>query len=111
MLVRGGAPLTDWTIEQLSRGFETTPHPRTVIARDRAGQWWCITIDGRQPGRAIGMSFSEMQVLLARLDVVDALNLDGGGSTTMVVGQTVVNRPSDLTGPRAVSDAIVVMPR
>jgi hypothetical protein len=111
LLVRNGTPLTDWTIEQLSPGFETTPHPRTVIARDRAGHWWLITIDGRQPGRAIGMSFTEMQALLARLDVVDALNLDGGGSTTMVAGQKIVNRPSDLTGPRPVSDAIIVMSR
>lgn len=108
LLVRDGAPLTDWSIEQLSKGFETTPHPRTVIARDRADQWWLIVIDGRQPGRAIGMSFTEMQALLARLDVVDAVNLDGGGSSTMVVGQKVVNHPSDITGPRPVSDAIVV---
>lgn len=111
LLVRGGKPLTDWAVERLSRGFETTMHPRTVIARDRAGSWWLITIDGRQPGRAIGMSFSLVQALLARLSVSDALNLDGGGSTTMVVGGRVVNHPSDLVGPRAVSDAIVVMPR
>lgn len=111
LLIRNGKPLTEWTGEQLSRGFDTTAHPRTVIARDRGGLWWLITIDGRQPGRAIGMSFTEMQVLLARLDVTDALNLDGGGSTTMVVGETVVNRPSDITGPRPVSDAIIVTQR
>ena len=57
------------------------------------------------------MSFTEMQVLLARLGATDALNLDGGGSTTMVVRGEVVNRPSDLTGPRPVSDALVVMSR
>jgi exopolysaccharide biosynthesis protein len=73
--------------------------------------WWLITIDGRQPGRAIGMSFGELQALLARLGAIDALNLDGGGSTTMVVGGEVVNRPSDPTGPRPVSDAIIVIPR
>ncbi len=109
LLVRRGRPLTDWAVEQLSAGFETTPHPRTVIAVDSKGLWWLITIDGRQPGRATGMSFLEMQTLLRRLDVTDALNLDGGGSTTMVVGDAVVNRPSDPTGPRAVSDAILVI--
>jgi hypothetical protein len=111
LLVQEGRPLREWAVERLSRGFETTPHPRTIVARDRRGAWWLITIDGRQPGRAIGMSFTEMQVLLARLDVVDALNLDGGGSTTMVVRGKVVNRPSDLTGPRPVSDALIVMNR
>jgi exopolysaccharide biosynthesis protein len=42
---------------------------------------------------------------------VAALNLDGGGSTTMVVRGEVVNRPSDPTGPRPVSDALLVVPR
>jgi exopolysaccharide biosynthesis protein len=41
----------------------------------------------------------------------DALNLDGGGSTTMVVKDRVVNKPSDPIGPRSVSDAVVVLPR
>ncbi len=111
LLIQEGRPLREWAVERLSKGFESTPHPRTVIARDRRGSWWLITIDGRQPGRAIGMSFAEMQVLLARLGATDALNLDGGGSTTMVVRGEVVNRPSDLTGPRPVSDALVVTSR
>ena len=111
LLVRAGEAVTDWTVEQLSNGFETTRHPRTVIARDRNGATWLIVVDGRQPDRALGMTFAEMQDLLARLDVTDALNLDGGGSTTMVVRDEVVNRPSDLTGPRAVSDALVVTAR
>ena len=111
LLLQEGRPLREWTVERLSKGFETTPHPRTVIARDRRGSWWLITIDGRQPGRAIGMSFSEMQALLARLGATDALNLDGGGSTTMVVRGEVVNRPSDPIGPRPVSDALIVTSR
>ena len=54
----------------------------------------------------------ELQARLAdRLQLTDALNLDGGGSSTMVVAGKVVNRPSDATGPRAVSDAIGVTVR
>ncbi len=111
LLRRGGQQLREWAVEKLSRGFETTTHPRTLVARDRAGRIWLITVDGRQPGRAIGASFADLHALLARLDAVDALNLDGGGSTTMVVRGAVVNRPSDLTGPRPVSDALVVHSR
>ncbi len=111
LLLRAGRPLTDWTVEKLSRGFDTTAHPRTLIARDRVGRIWLITVDGRQPGLAIGASFADLHVLLGRLDAVDALNLDGGGSTTMVVRDGVVNRPSDLTGPRPVSDALIVTTR
>jgi hypothetical protein len=111
LLLRQGRRVQDWTVEKLARGFDTTTHPRTLIARDRTGQLWLITIDGRQPGRAIGASFADLHVLLARLDAVDALNLDGGGSTTMVVGESVMNRPSDLIGPRPVSDALIVTAR
>jgi exopolysaccharide biosynthesis protein len=40
-----------------------------------------------------------------------ALNLDGGGSTTMAVDGQVVNEPSDATGERPVGDALLVLPR
>jgi exopolysaccharide biosynthesis protein len=43
--------------------------------------------------------------------MVDAINLDGGGSSTMAVGGQVVNRPSDASGERPVGDAILVLPR
>lgn len=111
LLIRNGRRLRDWTVEKLAPRFETTTHPRTVIARDRAGRIWLITVDGRQPGLAVGVSFADLHVLLGRLDAVDALNLDGGGSTTMVVRDAVVNHPSDLTGPRPVSDALIVTAR
>jgi hypothetical protein len=42
---------------------------------------------------------------------VEAINLDGGGSTTMVISNRVVNNPSDATGERPVSDALLVFPR
>jgi len=45
------------------------------------------------------------------LDRVEAINLDGGGSTTMVINGRVVNNPSDAAGERPVSDALLVFPR
>ena len=44
------------------------------------------------------------------LGAVNALNLDGGGSTAMAVNGTVVNKPSDTTGERAVGDTVQVLP-
>lgn len=111
LLLRGGQRLTTWDAEALSPKFAETRHPRTVIGHDAQGMIWLIAVDGRQPGRAAGMTFVELQALCERLGLVDALNLDGGGSTTMVVDGRVVNRPSDATGPRAVSDAILVRVR
>jgi exopolysaccharide biosynthesis protein len=43
--------------------------------------------------------------------MVDAVNLDGGGSTTMVVNGRGVNSPSDAAGQRPVGDALLVLPR
>jgi exopolysaccharide biosynthesis protein len=56
------------------------------------------------------MRFSDLERLADRLELVDALNLDGGGSTTMVVRSRVVNRPSE-AGGRPVADALIVVPR
>jgi hypothetical protein len=111
LLVRRGEPVTDWAVEAMREGFDTERHPRTIIGHDADGEIWLVTVDGRQPDVSLGMSFAELQRLAARLQLTDALNLDGGGSTTMVVRGAVVNSPSDPTGPRPVSDALIVRPR
>jgi hypothetical protein len=110
LLLWHGRTISDWTDEKISAAFDTTRHPRTVIG-EGGGAIWLITVDGRQPQFSLGMSFAELQRLAARLGLESALNLDGGGSTTMVVRGRLVNHPSDAGGPRAVSDAIVVLPR
>ena len=82
-----------------------------MIGRDESGVIWLAAIDGRQPDYSIGMTFDDLQRLGDRLRLTDALNLDGGGSTTMVVRGQVVNRPSDPSGARPVADALIVTPR
>ena len=110
LLLLNGREFADWTEERLTAGFDTTRHPRTMIG-EGGGAIWLVTIDGRQPTLSLGMSFSEMKRLARRLGLRSALNLDGGGSTTMVVKGSVVNHPSDPAGPRPVSDAILVRVR
>ncbi len=110
LLRRGGRQLTEWTkAESLSgAAFVESRHPRTLIGVDDKGFIWLAAIDGRQPDRAVGMNFAELQRLCDRLHITDALNLDGGGSTTMVVKGEIRNKPSDAAGPRPVSDALIV---
>jgi len=110
LLKRGGEAMTNWReVENLNAAtFIDVRHPRTLIGVDRRGVIWLIAIDGRQLTYSVGMTFAELLRLADRLDLRDALNLDGGGSTTMVVKGVVVNKPSDAAGPRAVSDAIIV---
>jgi len=111
LLMLDGRDLTEWGDEQLSTGFDTTRHPRTMIGVDAQNAIWLVTVDGRQPALSLGMSFTELQGLSHRLGLRSSLNLDGGGSTTIVVRGTIVNHPSDATGPRPVSDAILVFAR
>jgi exopolysaccharide biosynthesis protein len=47
---------------------------------------------------------------MGALGADEAVNLDGGGSTTMTVGEALVNRPSDATGERPIGDAVVILP-
>ena len=111
LLRRNGQRIDDWAVEDLRAGFTTERHPRTMIGLDGTGTIWLVTVDGRNPALSLGMTFAELQRLADRLRLTDALNLDGGGSTTMVVRGAVVNHPSDTAGPRKVSDALLVLAR
>jgi hypothetical protein len=110
LLRRGGADVRDWGPERLASGF-LGRHPRTMFGVDRAGYAWLVTVDGRQPDASAGMTLLELQRLAKRIGLTDALNLDGGGSTTMVIAGNIVNQPSEATGPRTVSDVLLVLPR
>jgi hypothetical protein len=111
LLIRDGQPVTEWAVEVLTPGFAETRHPRTLIGTHTDGSVWLITVDGRQPQLSAGMSLVELRGLAQRIGLYQALNLDGGGSTTMWVQGQVVNSPSDAAGPRKVSDALLVVPR
>ena len=94
----------------LSRNAEVR-HPRTAVGFSRdSSTVYLLTVDGRQE-RSAGMTLIELADLLARLGAWQAMNFDGGGSTTMVIGGVLVNRPSDATGERAVENALLVVKR
>ncbi len=109
LIKNGKVAITDKE-ERMSPTFATDRHPRTAIAKLDSGKLLLVTVDGRQPGVSTGMSLYMLADLLLELGAVEAMNLDGGGSTTMVVQQKIVNKPSDSTGERPVSDAILVFP-
>ncbi len=84
-----------------------TLHPRTVLGFNQSGKWLLlVVVDGRQPEFSEGMSLFELAQLLQSRNCSQAINLDGGGSSIMLVqnpGGTLktVNRPSGGT-PRPV---------
>jgi exopolysaccharide biosynthesis protein len=110
-LIKNGKIEITWQQEKSSKEFVETRHPRTAVARLKDGKFLMVTIDGRQAGYSVGMNLNELAAFLLELGAQDAMNLDGGGSTTMFLDGKVVNKPSDKEGERSVSDAILVFPR
>jgi exopolysaccharide biosynthesis protein len=110
-LIKDGKIEITWEQEKSSKAFVETRHPRTAVAKLKDGRFLMVTVDGRQPGVSVGMSLNELAEMLLEFGATDAMNLDGGGSTTMFLNGKIVNQPSDKEGERKVSDAILVTPR
>ena len=84
-------------------------HPRTIVGFSRdSATLFLLTVDGRQE-KSVGMTLVEAATMMKKLGAWNAMNFDGGGSTTMVIGGEVVNTPSDATGEREVGNALVVV--
>ena len=99
LLRQGAAP--DWGPAPQPR------HPRTVIGWNDT-HLFLIVVDGRRKGFSAGMTYAELSQLAAELGCTDALNLDGGGSSTLWLGGRVMNLPSD-GAERPVANALVVV--
>lgn len=108
LLIRNGSRTSSrmWNDEKFSDSFIWSRHPRTAVGRTNLGDVLLVTVDGRNSGWSAGMSIPELQSFMDGLGAVDALNLDGGGSTTMTVGSSIVNRPSE--GSRSVANGLFV---
>jgi hypothetical protein len=86
---------------KLTDPFAVTLHPRSVLARNRSGQTWIIAIDTR-------VSLPRAAQIAQKLGATEAINLDGGGSTTFVVRGKTVNNPAD-KAERYVASAVLVV--
>jgi hypothetical protein len=103
--VAGDAATVEGT---LSRNAEM-PHPRTAVGFSRdSATLILLTVDGRSENSG-GVTLVDLARLMRRLGAWQAMNFDGGGSTTMVIDGAVVNAPSDKTGEREVGNALLVV--
>lgn len=90
-------------------------HPRTTIGMTAEGEIVLMTVDGRQKDKNMyGMTYQELQATMKYYGCVDAYNMDGGGSTTMIIRNNegefdVMNSPSDQGGARADSNAVLIV--
>ena len=105
--IAGNAASEEGTI---SRNAEVR-HPRTAVGFSRdSSTLLLVTVDGRQE-KSVGMTLTELAHLMRDLGAWQALNFDGGGSTTMVVQGEIANSPADAAGEREVGNALVVTRR
>lgn len=116
MVVENGRVTADAVKEGFDASFATARHPRSAVGVTSRGQILFVTVDGRT-SESDGMTLDELGNLLKELGCVEAMNLDGGGSTTMVVrgrGEGgVINFPCDdgrfdHLGERSVANALLV---
>ncbi len=104
LVANGAANTSNWS----QYNFSTQRHPRTVLAWNEE-HWIFMTVDGRSSA-SIGMTFQDMATfLIDELHAQFAINLDGGGSTTLVVDGDVRNTPSDSGGERFVANCVMLV--
>lgn len=101
--------MIDRKTEGIIGRFSENRHPRTGVgfSKDSTVVYF-ITVDGRQK-LSRGMTLKEFADLMIEHGIYQGLNLDGGGSTTMVVNGEIVNNPSDMSGERKVGNCLVVI--
>jgi exopolysaccharide biosynthesis protein len=104
VLIQNGVPV---------HGINTWGYaPRTAIGQEANGTMVLVVTDGRLVNGVndVGASIAELRQLMEKLGCVNAANLDGGSSTTMVYKGKLLDTPTDVLGERAVATAVVVMP-
>lgn len=69
-------------------------HPRTFVGWDGRSTWWTV-VDGRNPSHSLGLTLQETAGLARSLGLTDAMNLDGGGSSSLWWQGSLINLPSD----------------
>jgi len=83
-------------------------HPRTAIGYTRDGTMVILAIQGRMKGLAEGATLPQMAKILVDLGCVEAMNLDGGGSSCMLINGKETIKPSDPNGQRPVPAVLVI---
>ena len=103
----GGGPvlIRDSKVEQFT-GYQPR-HPRTAIGWNDMS-FFLLVVDGRQDGLSIGMTFPELAEFMLKLGCSEAMNLDGGGSSTFWLGGKIMNSPSDRRERRIANGLILL---
>jgi exopolysaccharide biosynthesis protein len=106
LIVNGEIHVTD-TAEVFFGTSIPEVHPRTAAGYTLDGDLILLVVDGRQD-ESRGVDLYELAKIMRDLGCIEALNLDGGGSSTLVANQELLNRPAGGTVQREVMSALAV---
>ncbi|MBE0447478.1 MAG: S-layer homology domain-containing protein [Actinobacteria bacterium] len=107
-LIRGGQVGVE--NEGFDSGLVSRKHPRTGIGIDSQGNLVIVVIDGRMSYFSIGMTLPELATELKNRGAVDAMSMDGGGSSALYFNGSVRNYPNGASGERAINNAVLFIP-
>jgi exopolysaccharide biosynthesis protein len=107
-LIKDNSIFLTTKVEEFPADIAVGRAPRTAIGVTKDGHVLLTVVDGRH--KTIGMSLLELALFMQEMGAVDAMNLDGGGSSEMVIKGKVMNKPSD-GKERSVGDALIIAPK
>ncbi len=120
LLIKNGECISAFEKELVRESFLTSRHPRTALGTLENGHWVFVVADGRSELSRNGLTMKELQTFMLDIGCLHAMNLDGGGSSTMVVHNQVINIPSgglydDIDKSALeeipISDALICLPK
>jgi exopolysaccharide biosynthesis protein len=94
--------------EELIVVDNTIQRARTAIGYNADGKVLILVVEGNNPAGAKGLNLQDLAALLKSMGCTNALNLDGGGSTSMVVNGQLTVKPSDAAGERPVMSMLLL---
>ena len=104
-LLSGGNPIPDF--KGLTSNYLRNLQPRCAVGMIEPYHYFFVVVDGRAPDYSQGVTMEELSVIMYDLGCVEAYNLDGGGSATMVFMGKLINRPQGREHERKIADAII----
>ncbi len=106
-LIKNGEVFVDLHAQHFKFANKDTYAPRSAAGVDNAGNLFLIAVDGRRSGYSVGVTLQELAEMLNKLNLKNAINLDGGGSTTLVVDKKIINTLSE-RHERKISNALLI---
>lgn len=96
------------TLNKEAISHSATRQPRTLLGQKEDGTWILVVVEGRGKNNSRGMTADQCAELMHNLGTYNAINLDGGGSSEMIVDGSIMNEPTD-GSERKIGSAILVL--